>query len=236
MKKNCEIANNEPLLGKGMQNFLAAYTDVQIMASCANAQELQTVLQQEQIDIVFLDINMPYLNVVEFMQTQMDRNFGVIITTTYSQHAAKDFDLNAIDYLLKPIEEDPFLRALQKAEEYLQQKKMNCQDGPHIFIKCDKVIEKLWIEDINYIEAMRNYVMFHTNKKRYIHYSSFKNIDTKMSEFGFLKVQKSFIVNPTKITRYDSNYLYIQDVKIPISRDAKLAILKQIKELMGATI
>ena len=89
---------------------------------------------------------------------------------------------------------------------------MNCQDRPHIFIKCDKVIEKIWIEDINYIEAMRNYVMFHTNKKRYIHYSSFKNIDTKMSEFGFLKVQKSFIVNPTKITRYDSNYLYILDL------------------------
>jgi DNA-binding LytR/AlgR family response regulator len=99
-----------------------------------------------------------------------------------------------------------------------------------IFIKCDKVLEEIAVADILYIEAMRNYVLFYTTGKRFIHYSSFKNINDKMSEFGFVKVQKSFIVNPGKVTSFNTNYLFVNDVKIPVSRENKTEIIKQVKD------
>jgi DNA-binding LytR/AlgR family response regulator len=227
---HCIIVDDEPIARKGIQNLLLNHPDLNIIANCESIAELKTVLEKTSVDLIFLDINMPAQTGLDYLQKLEHRNFGVIITTAYPQYALEGYELNVLDYLVKPIQGSRFDAAVEKAKEYHFYKLGNKQSKDFIFIKCDKVIEKIAVQDILYIEAMRNYVIFFTSAKRYIHYSSFKAIELKMNEFGFIKVQKSFIVNTEKITSFNTHYLFINDVKIPVSRDNKLEIIQSIKD------
>jgi DNA-binding LytR/AlgR family response regulator len=233
MKLKCIIVDDEPIARKGMLQMLANHRDIEVIACCANTIELTATLEVEKVDIVFLDIEMPYQSGLDFIKQYPNRNFQVIFTTAFSQFAVEGFDVNAIDYLVKPIQQNRFDQAIEKCKVKIAQATIKIDEPTCVMIKVDKTIQKIAVEDIKYIEAMRNYVLFYTTQKRFIHYSSFKNIDAKMSEYGFLKVQKSYIVNPHHITKVDNHSLYIKDTKIPVSRDNKHVILNQVKSLMG---
>jgi DNA-binding LytR/AlgR family response regulator len=227
---NCIIIDDEPIARKGIQNLLVKHTDLQIVGNCASIAELKIAMQNTSADLLFLDINLPTQSGLQFLEEAENRNFSVIITTAYSEYALDGYALNVLDYLVKPIMASRFDQAIEKAKDFYYYTHQGLKNADFIFIKCEKVVEKIAVQDILYIEAMRNYVIFYTQNKKYIHYSSFKNIDLKMVDYGFIKVQKSFIINPAKITSFNTNYLFINDVKIPVSRENKTEIIQLVKD------
>ena len=224
---SCVIIDDEPLARKGMREYISDVDFLHLAGEYDNPLKATEMISRGEAQLLFLDIQMPKITGLEFMKT-LQKPIPVIFTTAFPQYALDGFDLNALDYLVKPISFDRFLKAALKAKEYYEVRQKNDADktpvaevGDYFFIKADNKLVKVLFNDILFIEALQNYVVVHTQEKKLITYLTFKSVEEYLPSSQFIKVHKSFIVSATKIDSIEGNDIRIGQHYIPISRNLK---------------
>ncbi|HRJ30699.1 MAG TPA: LytTR family DNA-binding domain-containing protein [Cyclobacteriaceae bacterium] len=231
MKLNCLIIDDEPVARKGLEEYVSEVDFLNLAGKCENAMKASALLNDGNVDLLFLDIHMPKLSGIEFLKTLKNPPL-VIFTTAYSEYALEGYSLDIIDYLVKPIPFDRFLKAVQKAHDfYVLKQKAEASPSPsqdYFFIKCDHKFEKVKYGDVLYIEAMQNYCIIHTAERKMITYITFSGLESQLPTDRFLKVHKSFMVALDKITAVDSHDIVIGNSRIPVSRNLKDDVMQKI--------
>ena len=231
MPLKCIIIDDEPIARKVLQEFIEDIDYLELVGQAENPLKAMALLNDNVIVIIFLDINMPKINGIDFLKSAKT-NAVVIMTTAYAAYAVEAYGLDVLDYLVKPIAFDRFLKACNKAKDIIelknstpaQQDKVN----DHFFIKCDNQIEKVFYHDLMYAEAMLNYVMLHTHQKKMMVYVTIKSLEAQLPSHLFIKVHKSFIVNKSKIKSIEGNTLHIGSDQITISQNLREKVLNEI--------
>ena len=228
---NCLIVDDEPIARKGMLEYIEQVEFLNAVAVCKNAIEASSALQKSHIDLVFLDIQMPKITGIDFLKNLPNPPL-VIFTTAFPEYAIEGYELNVLDYLLKPISFERFFKAVAKAQASLnlRSKQEISQTGAYFFIKSNQKIEKILIEDILYIEALSNYVILHTKTKKHIVYMSFKGIESQLPQNLFLKIHKSFMVAVNAIQTIDNDEMILADHVLPISKSYRSAVMDRVEK------
>lgn len=230
----CVIVDDEPLARDGLTAYVNQLDFLQLIGSASNPIELTELLSQQIVDLIFLDIQMPIMNGIDFLKMTPNPPM-VIITTAYPSYALEGFQLDVIDYLLKPITFNRFFKATTKAKDYFQllhssasstSKANSSLDS--FFVKCDQKYEKIYFDDILFIQAMQNYVTIHTKQRKYITLMFLKNVEQNLAGQDFLRVHKSFIVSLSKIDGIEKTKILIQSHQIPISRNFRPQVMQRI--------
>lgn len=228
MKIKCIIIDDEPLSRKGLAVFIQDLENLELEGSFSNPVEAMVFLENNPVDLILLDIQMPKMNGLEFLKTMLNPPL-TIITTAYPNFAVQSYEFNVIDYLIKPVPFERFVKAINKTREYLKLVRgTENKNQSFFFIKCDSRIEKIRFDELIYVEAMQNYVMLHTIRNRFVSYLTFKSVEEYLPAGDFLRVEKSFIVNLHHINNIEGNEISIADRKITISRVNKDDILNTI--------
>lgn len=224
MKINCVIVDDEPFARKGLAEYISEIDFLDLKGQAENALVANNLLGQHKIDLMFLDIQMPKITGIELVKTLSHKPM-VIFTTAYSEYAVQSYELDVLDYLVKPVSFDRFLKACNKAKEFFMLKSSNTAEqlstGEYFFVKCDNGYEKVLYDDLLYAEAMENYVALHTTTKKLISYLTFKSVEDYLPAQKFMKVHKSFMVAIDKIQGLSGNEIKIGKTTIPISRSLK---------------
>jgi DNA-binding LytR/AlgR family response regulator len=228
---NSIVIDDEPLARKGIINYIKQISFINLRGEYASPIDALKIIDEENINLIFLDIQMPVLTGLEFLKTLPSPPI-TIITTAYPNYALQSFELNVIDYLVKPIPFERFVKAVNKAKDFFELKK-KAEAGIHtktdyFFIKCEGRYEKILLDELLYVEALQNYVVLHTVGRSFICYLTFKSVEEYLPSDYFLKVQKSFIVSVSKIESIDGDQVVINNKKIAISRANKDEILNSI--------
>jgi DNA-binding LytR/AlgR family response regulator len=232
------IIDDEPLAQRVIERFAENIPFLEIVQKCNSAIEALDFLHNRDVDLIFLDINMPRLSGMDFLKTLKNPPL-VIVTTAYAEFAVQGFELDVVDYLMKPFAFDRFYKAIQKAEElirgknqrHFEIKESDKQDDTFIFIKSSKKTYKVNLDDILYIEALGDYVKIYTIDKMIISYQSLKNIETLLPSGSFPRVHKSFIIALSRIDLIEGNHVKIRDRLIPIGTNFKNEFDKLIKSI-----
>ena len=227
---NCIIIEDEPLAQNVLKKYIGEHPSLELVAVCNDALEAQAVLTKENIDLVFLDINLPKLSGINFIKTLM-RSPLIIFTTAYPEFAVEGFELNAIDYLLKPFSFERFLKAVNKALEKLNvSPAQNSIDNEisFIFLKADKKIHRVELETIHYIEAIGDYMKVVTDSGQLIVNETMKKLQEELPVRSFMRVHKSFIISRNKIRYIEGNYIQVEGKSIPIGATYRNDVLTSI--------
>src|SRR5689334_3936387 len=221
MKLNCLIVDDEPVARKGMEEYVNEVSFLQLAGSCESAMKASSFLNEGKVDLMLLDIQMPKLSGIDFLKTLKNPPL-VIFTTAFSEYALESYSLDVIDYLVKPISFDRFLRAVQKAFDFHSLRlKAGAETENFFFIKCDHKYEKINYTDVLYVESMQNYCIIHTSDRKMITYITLSGLEEQLPPTRFLKVHKSFIVTLEKIKALDGHDILIGNARVPISRSIK---------------
>jgi DNA-binding LytR/AlgR family response regulator len=230
MKLKCIIIDDEPIARKVLQEFIEEVDYLDLIGQAENPLKAMSLINDNDIDIIFLDINMPKINGIEFLKTSK-LNASIIMTTAYADYAVEAFGLEVLDYLVKPIAFDRFLKACNRAKELgklIEFRLITQKKADHFFIKCNNQIEKIFYHDLVYAEAMLNYVMLYTNPKKMMVYVTIKSLEEQLPADTFIKVHKSFIVNINKVKSIEGNILDIGNEKIAISQNLREKVINEI--------
>ena len=231
MKMKCIIVDDEPVARKLLQEYIEDIPFLELAGQADNPLKAQAILDNESIDLIFLDINMPRLTGLEFLRTTNNLPM-VIMTTAYAEHALDGFTLDVLDYLVKPFSFERFLKACNKAKDYYQLKTLAAKNiatsEDYLFVKCNGRIEKILHDELLFVEASLNYVTLHTANGRMIVYLTIKGIMESLPAASFIKVHKSFIVNLQKISSIEGNIIHVGKAEIPISQNSQEEIMKTI--------
>ncbi|RYE24569.1 MAG: response regulator transcription factor [Sphingobacteriales bacterium] len=207
--------DDEPLAINVIRSFCERTDLVDLKQVFTGTGEAMAYLQNNKVDLLFLDIQMPGMSGIDFYRN-IPQQTMVIFTTAYSQYAVEGFDLSAIDYLLKPFEYQRFLQAVQKAKEYYEYNN-GTQSQPYLFIKADYSVLKIALSDILYIEGLDNYLKIHLqNAKPIVARMSMKNMMEKLPEKEFVRAHRSYIVSVSRVTSLRNKVLYLDKLEIPV--------------------
>ena len=232
MKINCIIIDDEPLARKGLKEYIADIDFLELTGEFDNPLPAAGLISNGKVQLILLDIQMPKITGINFLKT-LQTPPPVIFTTAYPQHALEGFELNALDYLVKPISFDRFLKAALKAKEYYEVRERNHAETNHaapdyFFIKADNKLVKILYDDILFAEALQNYVVIHTKDKKYITYLTFKSVEEYLPAERFIKTHKSYIVAAGKIDSIEGNNIRMGTHDIPISRNLKEEVMEKL--------
>jgi DNA-binding LytR/AlgR family response regulator len=219
----CLMVDDEPYARKGLQGYIEKTNFLFLAApACENVFQLVERMKEIDVDLLYLDIEMPCMNGIDFLKsvTSLPK---IIFTTAYEQYAVQGFDLDIIDYLLKPISYPRFLHSAEKAREYFTNLFAAENGSGYIFIKTNGEIKKLLFEEIIYIEAMENYLAIHTDSCRHIIHATIKGFLQKLPP-GFIQTHKSYVVSIAKITGMHGNMLYLGNHEVPVSKTQKMLV------------
>ena len=218
------IVDDEPLAIEILEAYVSQIPQLHLVAKCSNALEANRVLQLEKIDLMFLDIEMPLLLGTDFLKS-LQNPPKVIFTTAYPEFAVQGFELNALDYLLKPISMERFVKSINKLFE---------KNTEYIFVKADKRLIKVNFSEILYIEGLKDYVIIRTDQNKIITLQTMKSLEEKLPSTKFIRVHRSFIVNLNRINAIVGNAIEIiekgQNKHIPIGNNYKEEIEKMIEK------
>lgn len=220
MNINCIIVDDEPIARQGIEKYSRQIDYLSIIALCKNVTEARKALEENRIDLIFLDIEMPGTTGIDFLRT-LENPPLVIFTTAYPNYALDGYSLNVLDYLLKPFSFERFKQAVTKAQENMLLKAESSLKNDFLFIKTDYKLEKVFLNDILYIEGMQNYVIVHTAKDKLITHLTMKMAEEQFSIKGFIRIHKSFIVSVKSIESIESSHLIINKTRLPIGRKFK---------------
>ena len=216
---NCLVVDDEPIAREGMMEYVRQIDYLNLVAQCKSAAEAAGLLQKHKIDLIFLDIQMPKLTGIEFVKALAEPPL-VIFTTAYSEYALEGFELDVVDYLLKPISFARFLKAVEKAQNYLHARNKEVSiTSDFFFVKCNGKIEKIMMAEVVYIEAMANYVIIYTKQKKYITYLTFSGIEEQLPAELFVRIHKSFLVAISAIQTIDGNEAHIVGEKKTLAQN-----------------
>lgn len=230
------LVDDEYLALDLLENFVKQVPDLELVAKVKSPMTAIDILHKEEIDLLFLDIQMPTLSGINLLKTLKKKPI-TIFTTAYSEHAVDAFGLNAVDYLLKPFSFERFLQAVNKAKSQWRNANGTSSESPSespkikeefIAIKADAKLIKVFYKDILFVEGLKEYVRIVTIENRYVTLMSLKELMETLPSETFLRTHKSYIVNKTMVKSVEGNQLQLGAYKIAISRDKKAAILKQI--------
>ncbi len=231
MKVNCIIIDDEPLARKGLKEYVSEVDFLELKGEGENAEAATTLLSKGNIDLIFLDIQMPKLTGIEFLKDLKNAPM-VIFTTAYSKYALESYELDVQDYLVKPISFERFLKACSKAKDFYALKqagnKTVLKNDEYFFIRCADRYEKILYDELLYMEAMENYVIFHTISGKFISYLTLKAVESYLPADKFLKVHKSYIIAIPKIESIDGSDIIIKGKSIPISRTLKDEVMNKL--------
>jgi DNA-binding LytR/AlgR family response regulator len=226
-KITCIITDDEPFARKGLQGYVEKIDFLQLVDTCEDALQLTSVLRERPVDLLFLDIKMPHITGIEFLSA-IKNPPKVIFTTAYEQYAIRGFELDVMDYLLKPISFERFLKAAWKAKEYFDEREQPDKSVSHLFLKVNGKLEKINFDEVLYLEGMENYVTIYLPHKKVITHSTIKALLEKLPASLFLQTHKSYIVALNKIETVDGNMLRIQNHQVPVSKQLRKSVLEVI--------
>lgn len=233
MKYTCVAVDDEFPATQVVESYINKIPDVELIASFTKADQALIFINENDVDFIFLDIQMPDISGIEFIQS-LRKSEKIIFTTAYDQYAVEGFKLNAIDYLLKPFSFDRFAQAVNKAKKQIDLEReslsgtSNKNSADFISVKSDYKLHKIPLEDIDYIEGLKAYVSIFVKGKRVIVLESLKNLELNLPSNQFLRVHKSYIVPFNKIKLMDGNMLDLESKKVPIGKSYKEIVLKKV--------
>lgn len=211
-----------------LTNYAEKMPELKLAGVCTTAIEAYSILKENTIDILLLDIQMPDLNGLELISMLGSTPPAIIVSTAYSEYAVESFELNVTDYLLKPIPFDRFFKAINKA---IVQKAREKDQADYIFIKTENKYIKLTLKAINYLASYGEYVKIHTANKTYISLSSLSDMEAKLKASGFTRVHRSYLINMDKVDEVYGNIVKVCGVEIPISKRKKEEFMGLIKDI-----
>ncbi|WP_264524578.1 LytR/AlgR family response regulator transcription factor [Flavobacterium sp. N502536] len=233
MKIKCVLVDDEPLAIKVLQNYFTNFTDFEVIGTFNNSLEALDFINSTTVDAVFLDINMPMMTGFELISL-IENKTKVIITTAFREFAAESYDLDVLDYLVKPIPLPRFIKCINKITTEYNLKnniKVEASKGDsHIFIKVDKKMMKINIEEILFVEGMKEYIKVVTSDKTYITHKSLTSLSEELPADRFLRIHKSYVIALNKVKSIEGNRIQIQSYTIPIGRNYSKEVKNKILE------
>lgn len=235
---NCIIVDDEPLAQRVIEKFLEDLPNFKVLAKCNNAFEAMDAINENAVDLMFLDINMPKLTGLSFLKSIKNPPL-VIITTAYSEYAIEGYELDVVDYLKKPFSFERFFKAVQKVQERLKKHETPISEvlaeeevshvevfadlstSKFIFVKANKKNHKVDIDDIFFIEALGDYIKIHTSNQVLVTYQSMKKIELILPSSVFVRIHKSYIVSVNKIKSVEGNMVEVKNEKLSIGNSYK---------------
>lgn len=227
---NCIVIDDEPLARKGLKEYIADVDFLDLAAEFDNPLQATEFISNGQTQLLFLDIQMPKITGLDFFRS-LQHPPPVIFTTAYPQYALEGFEVNALDYLVKPVSFDRFLKAVLKAKEYYEVRDKNVADATaseYFFIKADNKLVRILFDEVLFVEALQNYVTIHTTGKKYMTYLTFKSVEDYLPGDKFIKVHKSYIISASKVDSIEGNEIKIGQHHIPISRNQKDEVMEKL--------
>jgi DNA-binding LytR/AlgR family response regulator len=227
MKIPCIAIDDEPLAVKKISAYIQKTPFLLLVAECRSAFEAMSILERQKIQLIFIDINMPDLNGLEFVKSLTDKPY-IVFTTAYSEYAVEGFQIDAADYLLKPITYSSFLKAANKVKNLIElsanfQKESVRITPNHLFVKSDYKLIRIELEEIRYIEGQHEYIKIYlTNSKPVMTHLSMKAIEEQLPSDQFMRVHRSFIVHLKRVTVIERNRIVFDDkIYVPVSEQYK---------------
>ncbi len=227
MKLKCLIIDDEPIARKIIREFAEKVNYLELLGEAEDPVSANKILEKESIDLIFLDIQMPRMTGMKFLQSKVDPSFLTIITTAYPNYAVEGFELNILDYLVKPIAFERFAKACTKAKQYFELKKSGRKED-YFFVKSEGRVEKIEFNDLIYIESIGNYLRLHLLNGNMIVYLTLKSLLEQLPTTEFIQVHKSFAVNKSKVKSIDGNEIRFDKQTVPIGLTMKEEVLKEI--------
>lgn len=223
----CLVIDDEELARTLLSNYISRLPHVELAGTCRNPPEAMAYLYQDQVDLLLLDIQMPELSGTEFLRSLSQRPL-VIFTTAYPDYALEGYELDVVDYLLKPFSFERFVQAIQKASERLKLKSTTVSDQDIILVKSEHRLHRLKLDDILFIEGMREYVAFHTRTcGKILSLLSLKQLEEELPAQDFIRVHKSYIVAIKGIKALEGNQLMVEGGKLPIGATFREEVIKR---------
>lgn len=230
---NCLVVDDEPVAREIIEEHLNRIDTFRLAGSCKNALEAFKMINTSSIDLIFLDINMPEISGLSFAKS-INKNIKVIFTTAYREYAIDGFDLQAVDYILKPISFERFLQAVNKfLDENTriksnQYEELKAEKIDYLFVRSERKMVKINFADIEFIESLSDYIKIHLSDKTVVTRETISNIEVKLPPAHFIRTHRSFIVALSKIESFNNENIDVGKREIPISRSYKEDVLKKI--------
>ena len=218
----CIIVDDEPLAVEGLELYVEDYDNLELVGTFNDALSANTFIQNNEVDLIFLDIEMPKLTGLEFLKS-MKSGPLVILTTAYPQYALEAFELNVIDYLVKPIGPDRFMKSVNKVTELYNNLNSKVEEitSDYIYIKADRKFVKVFFKDIKYIKGLKDYVIIYTNDERIITPVNIKTIYQKLPDHIFVRTSKSYLTNINYIKAVNADTILIDHEELPLGKTYK---------------
>jgi len=230
---NCLIVDDEPLAREGMLLLLQDIPGLNVIGCFNGAKKAKEFMVENQVDLIFLDIQMPGINGLEFAESISEKTL-IIFTTAYSQYALKSYEVDAIDYLVKPIIRERLEKAVKKAFSYREllaskdeKSTLESLETDYMLVKSDRKFHKIFFKDIIYVEGLKDYVVLYVNDSKIITAMNLKTIAQHLPENTFIRVSKSYLVNSSYIESFDNHTIYIKTTEIPIGEVFRKKFLEQ---------
>jgi DNA-binding LytR/AlgR family response regulator len=235
MKLRCLLIDDEPPALKVLANYISNINGLEIVAQCKNAIEALDILHEKAVDVIFLDIKMPKLLGTEFLKN-LSHPPKVIFVTAYRDYAIDGYDLDAVDYLVKPVSFERFFKAITKLNRIIGKEPITTSieyksdSKPFVYLKVDRDMKKVFINDILYIESWKDYIkLFLTSGKNLLVKQSISAMENLLSEHKFLRIHRSYMVSLDKISGYNGLSVQLSDNEIPIGRLYKQAVMERLQ-------
>lgn len=226
MKTRCLIVDDEPLARELIRGHIQKLENFEIVAECDNAMKAMDALRKHSVDLMFLDIKMPQMTGIDFLKT-LKRPPRVIITTAFSQYALDGFELDVVDYLMKPVTFERFFKSVNKffqsgnAENVEIEGENGTREGAFIYVKENKKVIKIYLKEIEFIEGLNEYIRIHTDNRRVVVKSSLQSIENKLPSEQFIRIHKSYIIAIQRIRAFNATTIELENTKLRIGRNYK---------------
>ncbi len=235
-KVTCIIVDDEPVARGVLESYIEKIENIEVLKSCKNVVEAFDVINNNQVDLVFLDINMPEVSGLTLAKA-MDKKTKIIFTTAYREYAIDGFDLQAVDYLLKPISFERFLKAVHNFFDISSQKTIHTvsiaekNENHFIFVRSERKMVKVNFDEILYVESLSDYIKIHTSSKIIVTRETITNIEAKLPQSQFLRIHRSYIASIMNIESYTNEFVEIKNKALPLSRSYKESILRKLEKI-----
>lgn len=231
MKLKTFIIDDEPLAQKGLEDHISETGFLELVGVAEDPVEAMETLTTMNIDLVFLDIQMPKMSGIDFLQ-KLKTPPIVIICSAYAEYALQSYELDVLDYLLKPVTFNRFTKSVIKAKEYFELRQKGKSNlylaDDYFYVKCNNTIEKINLSDLVYLEAMGNYVTIHTKDRKLVTYLTLKGVEDYLPKEKFVRIHKSYLVPIDKIQQIDADEVKIGEIVLPISRNYRDDLIARI--------
>ena len=229
----CLIVDDNTMARMAMKQLVKQVKDLELVQECADAMEAYNAINEKQVDLLFLDIEMPGMSGLDLIRNLGNKKPLIIFTTAKKDYAVEAFELNVVDYLVKPVSPPRFLQAIEKANEAYAsiKQEVKVEDQAFVFVKDNGVLKRVNVDDILFLEAMGDYVKVHTSQKFHVLHSTLKAIEEKLPPSKFIRVHRSYITSINKIDSIQDGVIAIGKSTIPVADTYRSALNKRINLL-----